>query len=97
MRRASSPAADAAAPSRTLHVSVAVAPGGGLRIDLRGAGVDRADVYPDGRPLASADLIDGAASVTAGSPAGTRRARAEGFAGGVLVVTTDRELPSCVR
>jgi hypothetical protein len=86
-----------AQPSRTLTVSVSVvaAAGGGLRVDLRGAGVDRADVYLDGRPLASADLIDGAASVTVDSPA--RRVRAEGFAGGVLVVTTDQEVPSCVR
>jgi hypothetical protein len=88
-----------AQPSRTLTVSVSVvaAAGGGLRVDLRGAGVDRADVYLDGRPLASADLIDGAASVTVDSPAGTRRVRAQGFAGGVLVVTADREMPSCVR
>jgi hypothetical protein len=80
-------------PSRTLQVSVRAAPSGtGLTIELRGAGVDRADVYLDGRPRASADLIDGVASVTVEGVPGTRRVRAEGFAGGVLVVTTDQDV-----
>ena len=79
-------------PSRTLHVTVRTAAARALTIDLRGAGVDRADVYLDGRPRASADLIDGAASVTVDDVPGVRRVRAEGFAGDVLVVTTVQEV-----
>jgi peptidase S41-like protein len=82
-----------AQPSRTLGITVRrAAAGSGLTIDIRGAGVDRADIYLDGRPRASADMIDGAASVTVEGVPGTRRVRAEGFAGGVLVTTTDQDV-----
>ena len=88
----------AAQPPRTLQVTVRAADvGSGLKIDLQGTGVDRADIYLDGRPRASADIIDGAASFTVDHVPGARRVRAEGFALGVLVATDEQDVEAADR
>jgi hypothetical protein len=69
------------------RLDVAATPDGSdLRVDLDVANVDRVDIYVDDRPRQSVDTAPGASSVTIGGVAGAQEVRAEGFAGGELVV-----------
>jgi hypothetical protein len=48
------------------------------------AGIERLDVYVDGRPRASTDVTDGASNVSATGVTGAGIVRVEGCAGGEL-------------
>lgn len=75
-------------PVRKLVADVHPSADGALRIELQVAGVDRADVYVDGRPRTSIDvagIAGGSASVTVGDLPGARLVCVEGFSGGDLV------------
>jgi Peptidase family S41 len=75
----------AAADVRRLVVQATVDVAGTLTVELDVAGLDRADVYVDGRPRASVDLPAASATVTVPDAAGATAVRVEGFAGGTLV------------
>jgi hypothetical protein len=77
----------AAMPVRTLDVSAVSADADAVTLDLEVANIDRVDVYLDGRPRTSADVIDGAVSVTVTGASGAGVARVEGFSGGNLVAS----------
>ncbi len=82
-------------PVRKLVVAVHPGADGALRVELGVAGVDRADVYVDGRPRASIDVADvagGSASVTVENVPGARLVCVEGFSGGELVAKRIVEL-----
>jgi hypothetical protein len=70
---------------RKLDLDVTVT-GSSLSIELDVAEVDRADIYVDGRPRLSVDTPAGPSAVTVTGVPGAQHVRAEGFAGGRLVV-----------
>lgn len=75
----------AALPVRKLQVNAAPAAGGKLKITLAVQGLDRADVYVDGRPFTSIDIAGTSATLTITDAAGLSQLRVEGFAAGRLV------------
>lgn len=75
----------AALPVRRLELSVTSA-GAGLTIELTTVGIDRVDVYVDGRPVASPDVAGAPVTVTATGATGAV-VLAEGFSGGELVAS----------
>jgi C-terminal processing protease CtpA/Prc len=75
----------AAQPVRELAVERVDGADGSLRLDLRVAGLDRADVLVDGRPRASIDLSGATATVTLPGAAAAAAVRVEGYAAGSLV------------
>jgi peptidase S41-like protein len=75
----------AAMPKRTLRLTSALDGGGTLTLQVTTAGIERLDVYVDGRPRASTDVTDGASTVTVTGVAGATTVRVEGHAGGELV------------
>jgi hypothetical protein len=72
-------------PVRRLDLAVTVT-GSSLSVELDVAEVDRADIYVDGRPRMSVDTPAGHTTVAVTGVPGARHVRAEGFAGGELVV-----------
>jgi hypothetical protein len=76
-----------AMPVRRLEVQAAPDAGGALTVQLQVGGLDRADVYVDGRPRASVDLAGADATVTVPGAAGAAAVRVEGLAGGELVAS----------
>lgn len=74
----------AAMPVRRLDVTVN-APGGTLGLDV--LGLDRVDVYLDGRPRASADVSDGAAAVPVPGLASAKVIRVDGYTAGALTAS----------
>ena len=73
----------AALPVRRLEVETSIS-NGNVNVQLATDGLDRVDVYLDGRPTGSIDVTGGSATHTAAGSAG-RPLRAEGFASGKLV------------
>ncbi|MEU6796494.1 S41 family peptidase [Nonomuraea wenchangensis] len=71
----------AALPARRLEVRIA---GSGDELTLRTHLLDRADVYVDGRPRASADLTGESVTVSVPGAGAARTIRVEGFHDGVL-------------
>ncbi|MEU4514383.1 S41 family peptidase [Nonomuraea wenchangensis] len=71
----------AALPARRLEVRIA---GSGDELTLRTHLLDRADVYVDGRPRASADLTGESVTVSVPGAGAARAIRVEGFHDGVL-------------
>jgi hypothetical protein len=76
----------AALPVRRLDVSTTVA-GGTLTVELTTEGVDRVDVYLDGRPVASPTVTTPVTSVTVAGVTAGQRLRADGFSEGRLVAS----------
>jgi hypothetical protein len=72
-------------PPRKLVVAATSSADGDLQVELDVAGIDRADVYVDGRPRASLDPAAGQSSATIPGVPGAERVRVEGFANGQLV------------
>jgi hypothetical protein len=79
-------------PVRKLVVAVHPGAGEALRIELEVAGVDRADVYVDGRPRASVDVAGDSTSVAVENVPGARLVCVEGFSDGKLVARRIVEL-----
>jgi hypothetical protein len=74
----------AALPVRRLDVRSATIAGGTVTLTLQVAGVDRIDVYVNGRPRSTFDVVDGPVTATIEGGAGDG-IRIEGFAAGELV------------
>lgn len=72
-------------PMRSLNVAVTPGAGGSLAILVHASNIARVDVYVDGRPRASADIVGGSATVNLTGVPGAQRVRVEGYAGGELV------------
>ncbi|WP_448619136.1 S41 family peptidase [Geodermatophilus sp. URMC 65] len=79
-------------PKRTLRLTSSVDGGGTLTLQVTTAGIQRLDVYVDGRPRASTDVADGASTVTVTGVAGADVVRVEGHAGGKLVAARTQQL-----
>jgi hypothetical protein len=73
------------APKRTLRLTSALGGGGTLTLQVTTAGIERLDVYVDGRPRTSTDVTDGTSTVTVTGVAGAGVVRVEGYAAGELV------------
>jgi hypothetical protein len=79
-------------PKRTLRLTSSLDGGGTLTLQVTTAGIERLDVYVDGRPRASTDVADGASSVTVTGVAGADIVRMEGYAGGELVAARTQQI-----
>jgi hypothetical protein len=75
-------------PSRGLSVTPSLAGDGTLTLQVTTTGVQRLDVYVDGRPRASADVADGDTTLTVAGVAGATRVRVEGWSNGKLVAAS---------
>jgi hypothetical protein len=73
-------------PVRKLDLSAFPEAGNHLRLELNVSNVDRVDIYVDARPRASMDVVKSQDAVTLAGIGAAQEVRAEGFAGGVLVV-----------
>jgi hypothetical protein len=71
-------------PVRRLALSQSLA-GGTLTLRLTTAGMDRVDVYVDGRPRGSSDVTDGDATLTFSGVGQATTVQVQGFAGSELV------------
>jgi len=72
-------------PVRRLTASVAFTRGG-MEVNAETLGIDRLDIYVDGRPDGSVDVADGQHTIPVNA-AGGNTMRIEGFEGGVLVAS----------
>jgi hypothetical protein len=72
-------------PPRALHVNVHSQAQGslGLRVDTQG--IDRLDIYLDGRPQTSRDVSDGTVEISLETIPGANVLELQGFQGGTLV------------
>jgi hypothetical protein len=77
-------------PVRGLTASVAFTRGG-MEVNAETLGIDRLDIYVDGRPDASVDVADGQHTIPVNA-AGGNVMRIEGFEGGVLVASRRLQL-----
>jgi hypothetical protein len=77
----------AAQPVRTLLVTATADGGGDLTIQLQTANLDRADVFVDGRPRASADVSGPTTTLTIANVPGASSVRVDGYAAGALVAS----------
>ena len=78
-------------PVRRLGLSPSIA-GGNLSLELTTAGMDRVDVYVDGRPRGSSDVIDGATTLTFAGVGAATTLQVQGFADGELVAARTQPL-----
>jgi Peptidase family S41 len=78
-------------PKRTLRLTSSLDGGGTLTLQVTTAGIERLDVYVDGRPRASTDVTDGASSVPVTGVSGAGVVRVEGYAGGELVAARTQQ------
>jgi hypothetical protein len=79
-------------PVRRLRVTPTLAPDGTLTLQLATAGMDRVDVYVNGRPRGSSDITDGDRTLTfAGVPSATAL-QVQGFTAGELVAARTQPL-----
>ncbi len=74
-------------PVRKLTVAAAAAAGGSVRLRCETQGLNRLDVYKDGRPLHSLDVANGTHQVQVQGPTAGARIEVRGFDGGVHVAT----------
>ena len=79
-------------PVRRLDVMPSLGADGTLTLQVGTAGVERLDVYVDGRPRTSADVADGMSAVTVAGVAGATRVRVEGWSAGELVAARTEPL-----
>jgi Subtilase family/Peptidase family S41 len=82
----------AAQPVRRLGVAGAVDASGVLKLTLTTTGMDRVDIYLDGRPVASPSVTDDIPTEVTVSPNGARTLRLHGFAGRELVANRQERL-----
>jgi hypothetical protein len=82
----------AALPRRRLDATATLSGTGRLRLKIDASGVDRVDVFVDGRPRASTDVSGGAATVTVSGVAGATAVRLEGYADGRLAAARALQL-----
>jgi C-terminal processing protease CtpA/Prc len=75
-------------PVRRLTAQARVLDGGKLAISATTGGIGRVDVFADGRPLDSVDVLDGTHRLTVDLPAGTALLELQGYEGAALVVST---------
>jgi C-terminal processing protease CtpA/Prc len=81
----------AARPVRRLALTPSV-DGGTLALRLRTGGLDRVDVYVDGRPRGSSDVGDGETTLTFAGSGGATTVQVQGFAAGELVAARTQPL-----
>jgi hypothetical protein len=81
-----------AMPKRTLRLTSSLDGGGTLTLQVTTGGIERLDVYVDGRPRASTDVADGASTVTVSGVAGAVVVRVEGITGGELVAARTQQI-----
>jgi hypothetical protein len=80
-------------PKRALSLTSALDGGGTLTLQVTTEGIQRLDVYVDGRPRASADVSDGTSTVTVTGVAGATVVRVDGFDnGGELVAARTQDI-----
>ncbi|SOD98278.1 S41 family peptidase [Blastococcus haudaquaticus] len=79
-------------PLRRLGLVTATQDDGTLDLQLTLAGIDRVDVYVDGRPRGSRDVADGTTSFAVPDGAGAGVVQVQGFAAGVLVAARTETL-----
>jgi C-terminal processing protease CtpA/Prc len=82
----------AALPLRRLDVTASSDGWGSLTLQLSLAGIDRVDVYVDGRPCSSTDVADGATTITVAYVAGASVVQVQGFVAGELVAARTEPL-----
>ncbi len=78
-------------PVRRLALTPSV-DGGTLTLQLTTGGLDRVDVYVDGRPRGSSDVGDGATTLTFAGSGGATTVQVQGFAAGELVAARTQPL-----
>jgi C-terminal processing protease CtpA/Prc len=79
-------------PVRRLALSPSRAADGTLTLQLITGGLDRVDVYVDGRPRGSSDVTDGETTLTFTGVAATAVVQVQGFAAGALVAARTEPL-----
>ena len=79
-------------PVRRLRLSSAPAADGSLTLRLTTGGMDRVDVYVDGRPRGSSDVGDGEATLTFAGVGAATTVQVLGFAAGELVAARTQPL-----
>jgi len=79
-------------PVRRLGLTSSMAADGTLTLQLDLSGIDRVDVYVDGRPRGSSDVGDGASTLTFPDEAGATTVQVQGFLGGELVAARTEPL-----
>jgi hypothetical protein len=77
----------AALPVRELSATATVNGNGRLKLKLKVAGIDRADVFVDGRPRASANVTGATAAINVSGVPGAQSVRLDGYAAGQLVAS----------
>ena len=82
----------AAQPVRRLDVAGAVGAGGGLELTLTTTGLDRVDIYLDGRPVATPEVTDVEETHVKVPANGARSLRLLGFASGQQVANRQEQL-----
>ena len=81
----------AAMPKRALRLTSSLS-GGTLTLQATTKGIERLDVYVEGRPRASADVSDGDSALTVSGVAGATVVRVDGYAGGELVAARTQQI-----
>jgi C-terminal processing protease CtpA/Prc len=79
-------------PVRKLRLTPSRAADGTLTLQLTTAGLDRVDVYVDGRPRGSSDVADGDTTLTFAGVATKATVQVQGFAAGALVAARTQPL-----
>jgi hypothetical protein len=79
-------------PVRRLRVTPTTAADGTLTLQLTTGGLDRVDVYVDGRPRGSSDVGDGEAALTFADVGAAATVQVQGFAAGELVAARTQPL-----
>jgi hypothetical protein len=72
-------------PARRLDGSATAGAGGKLTVTIEATGIDRADIFVDGRPRASKDITGATATITLSGVAGAQTVLIEGYDGEELV------------
>jgi Peptidase family S41 len=79
-------------PVRQLRLTPSRAADATLTLQLTTAGLDRVDVYVDGRPRGSSDVTDGDTTLTFAGVAAKATVQVQGFAAGALVAARTQPL-----
>jgi hypothetical protein len=79
-------------PIRQLRLTSTLAADGTLTLQLGTVGMDRVDVYVDGRPRGSSDVTDGDATLTFAGVGAATTVQIQGFAAGELVAARTQPL-----
>jgi hypothetical protein len=79
-------------PVRRLQLTPSLGPDGTLTLRLQTAGVDRVDVYVDGRPRGSSDVTDGDRTLTFAGVGAATTVQVQGLAAGELVAARTQPL-----